>query len=69
MKPTPLLDPSAPVLTLAISVFGDPTKAGRWLSKPKHQLGGKTPLELIDTEAGAKAVEEMLHQIEHGIFV
>jgi putative toxin-antitoxin system antitoxin component (TIGR02293 family) len=52
---------------LAADVFGDPAKAHRWLRKPKRALGGETPLAYLATEAGARAVEEMLNQIDHGI--
>jgi putative toxin-antitoxin system antitoxin component (TIGR02293 family) len=52
---------------LAAEVFGDPAKAHRWLRKPKRALGGETPLAYLATEAGARAVEEMLNQIDHGI--
>jgi len=52
---------------LAAEVFGDPAKAHRWLRKSKRALEGETPLAYLATEAGARAVEEMLHQIDHGI--
>jgi putative toxin-antitoxin system antitoxin component (TIGR02293 family) len=53
--------------TLAERVFGNLDKANRWLRKPKHQLGGATPLAYLSSEAGARTVEEMLYRIEHGI--
>lgn len=52
---------------LAANVFGEAAKAHRWLRKPKKALGGETPLAYLATEAGARVVEEMLHQIDHGI--
>jgi len=52
---------------LAAEIFGDPAKAHRWLRKPKRSLEGETPLAYLATEAGARAVEEMLNQIDHGI--
>ncbi len=55
------------VATLAERVFGNLDKANRWMRKPKHQLGGATPLAYLSSEAGARTVEEMLHRIEHGI--
>lgn len=48
--------------------FGDPAKAHRWLRKPKRELDGETPLAYLASEAGARAVEEMLFRVEHGIF-
>jgi putative toxin-antitoxin system antitoxin component (TIGR02293 family) len=52
---------------LAAGVFGDVAKAHRWLRKPKKVLRGETPLSYLATEAGARVVEEMLNQIDHGI--
>ena len=52
---------------LAAEVFGDASKAHRWLRKPKQSLGGETPLACLSTEVGARAVEEILNQIDHGI--
>ena len=49
-------------------VFGDPEKAHRWLRKEKRELNGETPLAYLASEGGARAVEEMLFRIEHGIF-
>jgi putative toxin-antitoxin system antitoxin component (TIGR02293 family) len=49
-------------------VFGEPEKAHRWLRKAKRELHGETPLAYLASEAGARAVEEMLFRIEHGIF-
>jgi putative toxin-antitoxin system antitoxin component (TIGR02293 family) len=54
--------------TEATRIFGDADKAARWLRKPNASLGGQTPLSLLRTETGAKAVEESLIQIDHGIF-
>ena len=52
----------------AEKVFGDPEKAHRWLRKSKRALQGQTPVEFLATEAGARAVEEMLYRIEYGMF-
>jgi putative toxin-antitoxin system antitoxin component (TIGR02293 family) len=53
---------------LAEEVFGDDEKAGRWLRKPKERFGGRTPFEVLRTEAGARLVEEMLLQLDYGFF-
>jgi putative toxin-antitoxin system antitoxin component (TIGR02293 family) len=49
-------------------VFGDAAKAARWLRKPNRALNGLEPLRLLQTETGGRAVEELLGQIDHGIF-
>lgn len=58
----------ARILALAESVFGDRDRALRWLREPKVRFGERTPLDLLDTEVGGRVVEQMLHQIDHGIF-
>ncbi len=57
----------ARLVAQAEQVFDDPTRAWRWMRKPKAQFGGRTPLELLATEAGARLVEELLMQIDHGM--
>lgn len=58
----------ARITSLAEEVFGDDAKAGRWLRKVKERFEGRTPLEVSRTEAGARLVEEMLLQLDYGIF-
>ena len=56
------------VATLADRVFGNPAKAHRWMRQPKNMLNGATPVDFLASETGARKVEEMLYQIQHGIF-
>lgn len=56
----------ARVTSLAEEVFGDDAKAARWLRKPKSRFDGRSPLEILRTEAGARLVEEMLVQLDYG---
>jgi putative toxin-antitoxin system antitoxin component (TIGR02293 family) len=56
----------ARIASLAEEVFGDEAKAGRWLRKEKMRFDGRTPLEMLRTEAGARLVEEMLLQLDYG---
>ena len=58
----------ARISAMAEQVFGEPVRAWRWLRKSKRRFDGKTPVEMLVTEAGARLVEEMIGQIEHGIF-
>lgn len=57
----------ARISTMAERAFGDSGKAWRWLRKPKRRFGGKTPMEMLATEAGARLVEEMILQLEYGM--
>src|SRR5690242_15739732 len=56
------------VTALADQIFGDRAKAHRWLSKPKHELNGVTPLACLANDAGAERVTEMLYRIDSGFF-
>jgi len=56
----------ARITSLAEEVFGNDAKAGRWLRKPKQRFEGRTPLEVLRTEAGGRLVEEMLLQLDYG---
>lgn len=58
----------AKVLAFAESVLGDKQKARRWLSSPNRALGNVTPLSMLETEAGADEVTNVLGRIEHGVF-
>ena len=53
---------------LGVRVFGDPDKARRWLSKPKDRFDGRSPLAMMRTSTGGCGVEEMLYQIDEGVF-
>ena len=51
----------------AAEVLGGAEEASGWLQEPNFALGDETPLEFADTEPGARRVERLLGQIEHGI--
>ncbi len=57
----------ARITTLAERAFHDAAKAWQWLRKPKRRFEGKTPIEMLATEAGARLVEEMILQFEYGL--
>ncbi len=58
----------ARITALADDIFADPEKAARWLRKPKERFDARTPLEMLATETGGRLVEQMLHQVDHGMF-
>jgi len=58
----------ASVVRLAETVFGNPEKALRWLRHSSDRLNERTPLSMLQTEAGGREIESMLHGIAHGIF-
>lgn len=56
----------ARIVALAKQYIGDEETATRWLKRPNRVLGGNIPLELMDTELGARAVENVLGRIAFG---
>jgi putative toxin-antitoxin system antitoxin component (TIGR02293 family) len=56
----------ARVQALAEDVFGDPSRANRWLRESLGELSGTAPLDWARTEAGARVVEEILAKIDWG---
>lgn len=57
----------ARITARAEQVFGESERAWRWLRKPKRHFDGKTPIDMLATEAGAHLVEEMIVQIDDGM--
>jgi putative toxin-antitoxin system antitoxin component (TIGR02293 family) len=57
----------ARVLAMAEEMFGGQEKAGVWMRRPTTVLDGQAPLDLLDTDAGARAVETLLGRIAYGI--
>jgi putative toxin-antitoxin system antitoxin component (TIGR02293 family) len=55
------------VIETAEGTFGDPAKAHIWLRRPTTALGDHAPLDLLDTDIGAREVETLLTRIAHGI--
>jgi putative toxin-antitoxin system antitoxin component (TIGR02293 family) len=52
----------------AVHVLGEKEKAVYWLSEPKRRFEGRTPIQMMVTGLGTRMVEEMLGQIQHGMF-
>lgn len=55
------------VIRDAEATFASAEKAHRWLRRPTTALARQAPLDLLDTEVGARRVETLLGQIAHGI--
>jgi putative toxin-antitoxin system antitoxin component (TIGR02293 family) len=52
----------------AVRVLGNREGALHWLNKPLKRFAGRTPIQMLRTEFGARMVEEMLGQIDYGMF-
>jgi putative toxin-antitoxin system antitoxin component (TIGR02293 family) len=57
----------ARVLALALDVFaGRKAAVIAWLHEPIVALGGKSPVEFVDTDAGLRRVEQILLRLDYG---
>lgn len=54
------------VLSLAERVWGDEKAATEWLNNPHPELQGASPLSMLRTEAGGRAVEALLAALDFG---
>lgn len=52
----------------AAQVFGAPARAWDWLRTANRSLADHIPVLLLQTETGARVVEEALTRIDEGIF-
>ena len=56
-------------LSSAETVYGSRARALAWLRDPNPRLDGRSPLSLLKTDTGSRMVEELLIQIDEGMFV
>ena len=56
----------ARAMALARRTFANDDKAHRWLHRNLNALGGRTPMEGICTDAGARLVENLRMRIHRG---
>src|ERR1035441_2400676 len=56
----------ARIVAIANEYLGDHQRAMRWLKRPNRALGGLAPVAAIDTELGARQVENILGRIAYG---
>jgi putative toxin-antitoxin system antitoxin component (TIGR02293 family) len=52
----------------AAETLGGVDQARAWLGRANRALGGHTPLSVLDTEVGARQVEEALTRINYGMY-
>jgi putative toxin-antitoxin system antitoxin component (TIGR02293 family) len=56
----------ARIVALAEEALGDHGRAQLWLKRANRALGGASPIDAIDTELGARQVENVLGRIAFG---
>lgn len=57
----------ARIAAQAVAVLGTEEKAATWLRRANRALNGEVPLGLLDTDLGARQIEDVLGRIEHGV--
>jgi len=58
----------ARVYARAVEMIGDEEKAVEWFRTPNRALGGERPLDQLDTDVGAREVEDILGRIAYGVY-
>ena len=51
----------------AVVVFGTDEKAATWLRRPNRALNHEAPIQILDTDEGARQVDDVLGRIEYGV--
>ncbi len=58
----------ARVYATAVEMIGNAGKAAEWLRTPNRALGGQIPIDQLDTDLGAREVENILGRIAYGVY-
>ena len=56
------------VTEAANKAFGEADFARKWLNLPNPELKGRIPIELAETDAGAREVEDVIGRFAHGVY-
>ncbi len=59
----------AEIFAKAIEVMGSEQRARDWLVEPAMALDRRKPIDLMATPAGTELVEDLLVQLEYGVYV
>jgi len=59
---------TARILARAQATFGDSEAALEWVRASKVRFEGKSPIQMMSTETGGRLVEQLLVQIDEGMF-
>ena len=58
----------AQVISKCLDIFGTKENMQQWLSSPVIALGGKKPIDLLDTSFGIRMIFTVLSRLEHGVY-
>jgi putative toxin-antitoxin system antitoxin component (TIGR02293 family) len=54
------------VVAFGERMFGDRERFWRWFRAPKRRFAGRSPLQMLQTDAGGRVVEELLIGLDEG---
>lgn len=57
----------ARVVALAEGIWDEQDDAREFLNRPHPLLDGRSPIQVASTELGARRVEQLLHDVDHGL--
>lgn len=59
----------ARLFAIAMEVFAEKhLTVSKWFLRPNRSLGGEAPMKLLDSDMGARQVEDILGRIKEGVF-
>ncbi|MDP4264007.1 MAG: DUF2384 domain-containing protein [Bacteroidota bacterium] len=58
----------AQVISKCLDIFGTKEKMQQWLSSPLISLGGRKPIDLLDTSFGIRMIFNVLNRLEQGVY-
>jgi putative toxin-antitoxin system antitoxin component (TIGR02293 family) len=58
----------ARVYAHVVAMIGDEGRAVQWLLTSNRALGGESPLDWLDTDIGAREVEDVAGRIAYGVY-
>jgi putative toxin-antitoxin system antitoxin component (TIGR02293 family) len=58
----------AQVISKCLDIFGAKENMQHWLHSSVISLGGKRPIDLLDTSFGIRMIFNVLNRLEHGVY-
>jgi putative toxin-antitoxin system antitoxin component (TIGR02293 family) len=58
----------ARIFANAVAMIGDEERAVQWLLTSNRALGGERPVDRLDTDVGAREVEDVAGRIAYGVY-
>lgn len=58
----------AQVISKCLDIFGTKENMQQWLHSSVIALGGKKPIDLLDTSFGIRIIFTVLNRLEHGVY-